>query len=180
MAEFILGIAGSLIAAALYDALKKISLKGYPTSCHLIGVAIAAVVFSFGTFLEPVTQAFLDDDPIRWSVLFDLRYGSPGLFIPILFFGGLLPGILTGSLVVKGHSLVHRMKLGAIWAPISLSIFDAISFGIARAIAPNGNHHLIGLGDFSFSLVSNLIGGIPGGVIIGLFVHLAIKNHLTS
>ena len=171
-------IASGLIVAGLTTIFGFLFIKGRPYSALLTAIAIATVIFSFGNFLEPVTQAILENDPIRWEVLIKLRYGSPGLFVLILFIGGLFPGIPTGFIVAKGSSLIQRMKLGAIWAPICLSIFDAINFGIARTITPEAKHHLIGLGDFSFTLVSNLVGGIPGGVIIGLCVHLALTKRL--
>ena len=171
-------VVSGLIVAVLIAIISFFLKNGRPYSAHLTAIVIATVIFSFGNFLEPVTQAILDNDPIRWGALIKLRYGSPGLFVLILLTGGLFPGILTGFFVAKGSSLVQRMKLGAFWAPISLSIFDAIYFVIARAITPEGRHHLIELGDFTFSLVSNLVGGIPGGVIIGLLVHLALTRRL--
>ena len=170
-------IVGGLISIVLYESLKKVFLNGYHNLAQITGTLIATAVFAFGNLLEPISQAFLYEDPIRWTILLKLRYETPGVLTLLLFFGGLLPGILTGSMVIKGTSLAHHIKLGAVWAPISLSLFDAITFCVARYIV-HGNFYLITWGDFTYSVVSNFVGGIPGGIIIGLLVHLSVKENL--
>jgi hypothetical protein len=150
----------------------------------LVGVAVSTVVFSFGNILEPAVKLLLEGESPYWSLLMAFRKYAPAYLILGFFVGGLLPGIVTGLMVVKGDSLIHRLQYALFWSPISLSFFDAIAYVLLWQSDVLELRALANWGNVYFSLLSNIFGGMAGGLIIGsvihLFVETAYKDHLPS
>jgi hypothetical protein len=167
-------IGGSLIAA-LMIGMVGLALKRRGKALFSIGVS--TIVFIFWNILEPATKSVVEGPFTFTSALNDcLRYLFPGTFFLSLFIGGLVPGIMTGLLVLKARSFRQRIVYGAFWAVISLTLCDAALYYFNF----NSNNPLAAKfatwPNVYFSLICDLFGGAIGGVIIGSLLHLFVTS----
>lgn len=172
--QLIQSILASLIATVLIVIGKRLLADHYSRRQAIVSVGVASAVFLFGSVLQPAVQFFIEGDNPLWSLLRLLREQAPGYFVLGLLVGGLLPGILTGLAVLKGDTFKQRVAYGMIWAPLSLTVFDALQFyeiwdspiQVLRAVGNWNNVY--------FTLLSNLVGGAVGGLLIGAALHMYI------
>ena len=156
----------------MFEAIRRLFRKDYPTSLLLISVAIGTVVFSIGQLLEPSAKHLLLGDADFFSWLLKFRTETPGTLVLTLFVSGLFPAIITGLMVVKGNSLIHRLKYAVFWAPVSLILLDTVAYFVQWMLNEPLSQLSIGI---AFSLLANVFGGIVGGLTIGLAVHLCVE-----
>jgi len=168
-------IVGSLIASILFEVIRRFFLHGYQVTLLIFGVAVSTLVFAFGTILEPAVRSLLEGGHPAWSLLMAIRICDVECFLLGLFVSGLLPGVVTGMPVAKGRSLKQRLLCAVCLAPVSLSIFDAIAYARMWHSDIAEIRQLANWGNVAFSLVSNIFGGVAGGLIIGSAVHLFVS-----
>lgn len=169
----------SLIAALLFEVARAFLRRGYPRGPLLFAAGMSTMVFAFGNILEPAVYALLEPDDPVWTLLTAIRKAVPGVFTVTFFVAGLLPGIVTGLMVTRGRSLTSRLLNGVLWAPVSLSLFDAVWYGAYYLCCLDwevfGQKLPLTGGRLAFSLLSNISGGVAGGLIIGGAVHAFVQ-----
>jgi hypothetical protein len=174
---WIQAVIGSLIGTALFELIRRVFRINYPIGSLLIAVAVSTLVFVFGNILEPAVRVLLEGEDPFWTALLGARKAAPGFFVIALFVAGLLPGIITGLMVLKGRSFVQRLLYAVFWAPASLTLFDVAAFLLIRH---QGVYEVASYGHLSFSLLSNILGGSVGGLIIAVVLHLLVPIYRTD
>jgi hypothetical protein len=136
-------------------------------------------VFFFGNILQPAVEFFLEGFTSYWALSMAIR-DTVGLY-QLMFntlIWCLIAAIPTSLAVLKGISFKQRVLYGAIWAPISLTIVDIILLYLSwnspfpleiRTVVVNWH-------EAYFSLLSNLLGGVVGGFLIGAVSHLYLER----
>jgi hypothetical protein len=105
------------------------------------------------------------------------RAFAPGDLVLTLLASALLPGIVTGLVVLKGKSFKQRIGYGALWAPVSLTVFDALAIYVAWTSDSPEIQAGVTWGTVSFSMLSNLLGGGVGGLIVGAAAHAFVTRN---
>lgn len=156
--------------------------RGYPRGPLLFAVGVSTLVFTLVYVLELAVYTLLEPEYWGWSILMAVRRMAPGVFIVVFFVAGLLPGIVTGLMVMRGRALPDRILNGVIWAPISLCLFSTGSLIVFYVfwsdqliLVPSGQKLQVTGGRIVFSLFSNIFGGAAGGLIVGGVVHAAVE-----
>ena len=138
-------------------------------------VGVASLVFLFGSILQPAVQLLIEGDSVFLSVFLAFREFAPGYLVLGLLLSGLLPGIPTGLAVLYGRSFKQRIAYGAIWAPLSLLAADVLSFYVIWNSSIPMIRSARDWNNIYFSVLSDLTGGVVGGLIIGAALHLYVK-----
>jgi hypothetical protein len=174
--SIVVGLIVSLIVTGLTVSGKWVFARHYMWRQAIFSISVATIVFFFGNVLQPAV-AFLLEGPFTpsWIVTTAVQYVlGPSLSMLTILVWSLIAAIPTGLAVLKGASLQQRLVYGAIWAPISLTIVDMMAFYVSwhspfplyiRAAVVNWH-------EAYFSLLSNLFGGVVGGVLVGTASHL--------
>ena len=176
---WIVTILGGLIASGLYSIISRlIAGKNSTESSRLVllsSIFIACVVFIFGSILQAAAQQVIEGGHVSWGLMMYMREQHPGLLLMGLLISGMFPGFVTGMICVKARSLIQRIWFASIAAVISLSVFDLVWFLWGQSLILESQvMELQPMADISylyFSLISNLLGGSVGGVIIGVLTH---------
>ena len=163
------GISCGLITALICELIRRALRAGYPSRVIFFSIFVSSTIFVFGNILQPAVQNLLQGNPpFYWLVIIWLRENSPGSLLFGLFLAGIFPGVITGVMVARGRSFRGRIGYSVLWAPLSLTVCDAFAIYLVRHL------QVFNWEDVFFSLLSNIFGGIVGGLIIGSAVHLFI------
>lgn len=165
---WVVTIIGGIISILIYEGIRRIWLRGYNQGTLIFSVTTSTLVFAFGNLIEPSVRSILEGDSTFWQKATLIRKYIPWTFLFVFFLSGLLPGIVTGLMVARGDSLAKRMKYALVWSPTSLLFFDFISYATTE-------QSLI-WNQLYFSLISDVVGGIVGALIIGSAVHLFVAR----
>ncbi|MCO6413246.1 MAG: hypothetical protein J5I92_10915 [Thiogranum sp.] len=180
-----IGIGCSLIAAAIWYFLEKVFRRladrsGQITASNwkirVFAIIVSTLLFMFGNILQPAVQELLEPDHIHWNLIKLMREHLPGTLLLLLFVGGLLPGIITGLGAAKGRSLNQRIWFGISSAVIALVILDTVAFFHNRNSFLQSEvvefRAMADFGNYYFSLLSNVFGGVVAGLVVGSATHL--------
>jgi hypothetical protein len=161
-----------VLAAAFVLIGKKVLGRHYAARRALFSIGVASIVFLFGNVLQPAVQFYIEGENPLWSLISLSRERAPGVFVLGLLTVSILPGILTGLAVLKGNSFNQRVAYGVIWAPLSLTLLDALMFYLSWNHPVDAIRTAATWNNVYFSLLSNVFGGAVGGFLIGAAVHL--------
>jgi len=170
-------IVGGLISILLFEAGKRTFSRDFPVALALFAVCVSAVIFMMGMILEPASYALLAGQDVEWTIMMWFRKTYPRTLVLAIFTLGLFPGLLTGLMLIRADSLLRRIGYGVFWAPMSLSIFDAIWYSVMYQQLTEDQRVVLGVSvnRLMFSMFSNVVGGVVGGIAIGLAVHLFVQ-----
>jgi len=114
--------------------------------------------------------------PMIW---FTLHYGIVGAQAALTMYGsepfnllmiGLLPGTVTAAIAASGNTLALKVRRGSIAAIVTLIIWD-----LAHILPSNAVPETLW-----FSMLSDVIGGILAGIIVGFAIDMVSKRFGTS
>jgi hypothetical protein len=153
----------ALVSLFLTIFLERERLKLRPLGQRLpfaiVNLLIGILIMSLGFILQPTISNVLQsgirggEHYLNW-----LLTQSP---FSILVFG-LFPGSLTVAAISTGKTRLKRLRVGVIAAVVTLSVQDLIVTVIDQSP----------LSAFLFDILSNIVGGILAGIIIGYFMDI--------
>ena len=176
---WVIGIGASLTACLIWYLLGKcihFAVSASASTPHdwrvwLFAVVSSMVLFVFGNILQPAVQWFLEPGNPKWTLIGVAREQLPGLTLFLLFVSAALPGIVTGSICVRGRTLGQRIGFAMVAAVVSLSVLDALAFFPLRSYFVDSPYPemqaAVQMGNFYFSLISNITGGAIAGLVVG-------------
>jgi len=123
-------VGGFIVAGIIF--LAKLLLRSMRLLEILLASAIGSIVLAFGQFLQPSVQYAIEGNNPFWSFFSWARDNRPlQFFFSTVVIGGLIPGTITGVIVVAARSLKQRLCRGAITGVLSLILVDVLSFAHA-------------------------------------------------
>lgn len=171
-------IIGGLIVAGILKILKDLSAGKYPIGELIFCIIFSTVVIMFGGGLQEISQRAIEgNDSVILPLLYKLRKNNPPLFFVSFFLISFPPSVVIAFKIIKNDDLNGYIKNGVLWTPLSLLMWDAISFIVLKILQQYGKIQINILNPnlVYYSILSDLFGGALGGVMIGVVMYYFSK-----